>query len=48
MIFVALEYLRGRYKMGFTHLQYGTSLLSENERCHHQQQITLHLACFPS
>lgn len=37
MIFVALEYLRGRYKMGFTHLQYGFSLLSENEHRHHHQ-----------
>jgi hypothetical protein len=35
MIFVALEYLRGRYTMAFTHLQYGTSLLSEHERQHH-------------
>lgn len=32
MIFVALEFLRGRYRTGFLHLQSGIKLLSENER----------------
>ncbi|RAO67479.1 uncharacterized protein BHQ10_003491 [Talaromyces amestolkiae] len=37
MIFTALEFLRGRYRTGFLHLQSGIKLLSENERQRHHQ-----------